>query len=126
MQVDFTYTSIWYARIYCAHAYLCRCDSTLFCFWKLKLRRLIFRVNCRSNLTINIVNQENKMKNEWLTMPTLIKENVLFDSKISSGWFSVAEGAEVDRTWLKPRELERKYLKIWSWETYKFLWNMSR
>ena len=82
--------------IYCAHAYLCRCDSTPFCFWKLKLRRLIFRVNCRSNLTINIVNQAKKMKNEWLTMPTLIKENVLFDSKLSPGWFSVAEGAEVD------------------------------
>ena len=28
------------------------------------------------------------------------------------------------RKWLKPRELQRKYLKIWSWETYRFLWNM--
>ena len=36
------------------------------------------------------------MKNEWLTMPTLTKENVIFDSKLSPGYFSLAEGAEVD------------------------------
>ena len=29
-------------------------------------------------------------------MPALTKENVIFDSKLSPGWFSVAEGAEID------------------------------
>ena len=29
-------------------------------------------------------------------MPTITKKNVIFDSKLSTGWFSVAEGAEVD------------------------------
>ena len=29
-------------------------------------------------------------------MPTLTKENVIFGSKLSPGWFSVAEGVEVD------------------------------
>ena len=29
-------------------------------------------------------------------MPTLNKQKVIFDSKVSPGWFSVAEGAEVD------------------------------
>ena len=29
-------------------------------------------------------------------MPTLTKKNFIFDSKLSPGWFSVAEGAEVD------------------------------
>ena len=29
-------------------------------------------------------------------MFTLTKENVIFDSKLSPGWFSLAEGAEVD------------------------------
>ena len=29
-------------------------------------------------------------------MHTLTKENVIFDSKLSTGWFSFAEGAEVD------------------------------
>ena len=82
--------------IYCAHAYLCHCDSTLLCFQKLKLRRLIFLINCRSDLTINIVNRAKNMKNEWLAMFTLTKENVIFDSKLSPGWFSLAEGAEAD------------------------------
>ena len=50
--------------IYYAHAYLCRYDFTLFCFRKLKLRRLIFLINCRSNLTINIVKRGKKMKNK--------------------------------------------------------------
>ena len=36
------------------------------------------------------------MKNEWLNIPTFTKENVIFDSKLSPDWFSVAEGAEVD------------------------------
>ena len=73
--------------IYCAHAYLCRCHSSLFCFRKLKPRRFIFLINCRSNLTINIV---GKMRNEWLTMPTLTKENVFFfDSQLSPGYRSL-------------------------------------
>ena len=74
--------------IYCAHAYLCRYDSTLFCFRKLRPTRLSFLINCLSNLTINIVNRtdkKKKMKSEWLTMPTLTKENVIFDSKLSPG-----------------------------------------
>ena len=82
--------------IYCVHAYLCHYDSALFCFRKLNLRRLIFLINCLSSLTINIVKRGEKMKKEWLTMPTLTKENFIFDSKLSPGWFSVAEGAEVD------------------------------
>ena len=82
--------------IYYAHAYLCHYDSALFCFQKLELRQFIFLINCRSNLTINIVKWGKKMKNKWLTMPTLTKENFIFDSKLSPGWFSVAEGAEVD------------------------------
>ena len=36
------------------------------------------------------------MRNEWSTIPTFTKENVLFDSKSSFGYLSVAEGAEVD------------------------------
>ena len=51
-------------HIYCVHAYLRRCDSTLSCFRKLKPKRLIFLSNCRSNLTISIVNRAKKMKNE--------------------------------------------------------------
>ena len=58
--------------------------------------KTIFLINCRSNLTINIVKRGKEMKNEWLTMPTLTKENFIFDSKLSPGWFSVAEGVEVD------------------------------
>ena len=109
--------------IYCAHAYLCRCDSTLFCFRKLKLRQLIFLINCRSNLTINIVKRGKKMKNEWLTMPT----GKLYFSFQAFTWLVLCCWRSWSwRTWLKPRELERKYLKIWSWETYRFLWNMSR
>ena len=79
--------------IHCAH--VCRCYSTIFCFL-LKPKRLIFLINCRSNLKMSIVNRAKKMKKKWLTMPTLTKENVIFDSKLSAGWFSVAEGAEVD------------------------------
>ena len=41
--------------IYCTHAYLYRYDSTVFCYRKLKSRRLNFLINCRSNLIINIV-----------------------------------------------------------------------
>ena len=93
------------------------------CFWKLKLKRLIFLINCRSSLTIKIVNRAKKMKNEWLTMPTLTKENVIFDFKLSPGWFSVAEEAEVDaHDW---NQGNWKYLKIWSWKIVRFLWNMS-
>ena len=29
-------------------------------------------------------------------MSTLTKENIIFDSKLSPGWFSVAQGAKVD------------------------------
>ena len=47
--------------IYCAHA--CRCYSTLFCFQKLKPKRLIFLINCRSNLKMSIVNRAKKMIN---------------------------------------------------------------
>lgn len=54
-------------------------------------------------------------------MSSIAKENVIFDSKPSSGWFFVAEGPEVDAAWLDLRVLERKCLKICSWETYKFL-----
>ena len=50
--------------IYRAHAYLCRCDSTVFCFRKLKSRRLIFLINFRSNLTINNVSRAKKMRSE--------------------------------------------------------------
>ena len=63
---------------------------------KAELRPLIFLINCWSNLTINIVNWAKKTKHEWLTMPTLTKENVICDSKLSPSWFSVAEGAKVD------------------------------
>ena len=97
--------------IYCAHACLRRYDSTLFYFEKLKPRRLIFLINCRSNLTINIVNRAKKMKNEWLTMPTLTKENVIFDFKLSPGWFSVAEEAEVDAHDWNQRNWKRNVLK---------------
>ena len=50
--------------IYCAHAYLCRYHSALFCFRKMKLRGLIFLINCGSNLTINIVKRGKKMKSK--------------------------------------------------------------
>ena len=108
--------------IYCSHGYSCRYDSIIFCFRKLKVRRLIFLINYWSNLKINIVSRTKKTRNGWWTMSTLAKENVLFDSKPSLGHLSVAEG--VDAVWLIPRELQRKHLKFWSWETYKFLWNM--
>ena len=62
----------------------------------LKSKRLIFLINCRCNLTINIVSRAKKMRNEWLTMPTLTKENVFLDSNLSPGLFSVTEEAEVD------------------------------
>ena len=82
--------------------------------------------DCRSNLTINIVRGAKKMRNEWLTMPTLTTENLFF-------WFQAFTKITLCcwdswswRTWLKPRKLERKYFKIRSWEIYRFLWNMSR
>ena len=66
--VSFNITSVWYATSI-VHMRICAvCDSTLFCFRKLKPRRL----------------------------PTLTKENVIFDSKLSPGYFSVAGGAKVD------------------------------
>ena len=71
--------------IYCVHTYLCHCGSTQFCFQKLKSRRLIFLINCWSNLTINMVRRMKKMRNEWLTMPTLTKEKVFFKKKLSPG-----------------------------------------
>ena len=49
-------------------------------------------------------------------MPTLAKENVVFDKKSSLGKLPVAEGAEADAAWLKLRDFQRKYLKIWYWE----------
>ena len=52
-------------NIYCAHAYLCCCDSTVFCLRKLKSRRSIFLINCQSNLTINIARREKKRRNEY-------------------------------------------------------------
>ena len=64
--------------ICCAHGYLYRCASRLFCFRKLKSRWLIFLINCQSNLTINIVSRAKKMRNKWWTMSTLPKENVFF------------------------------------------------
>ena len=64
--------------IYCAHAYLCRCDSKVFRLRKLKSKRLIFLINFRSNLTINIVSRAKKMRKEWLTKPTLTKKDVFF------------------------------------------------
>ena len=75
-------------NICCAHAYLCRCDSTAFCFRKLKSKRLTFQINCRTNLTVNIVSRAKKRRKEWLIMSTLTKENVFFfflDSNVWSG-----------------------------------------
>lgn len=54
-------------------------------------------------------------------MSSIAKENVIFDSKPSSGWFLEVEGPEVDAAWLDLRVLQRKCLKIGSWEIYKFL-----
>ena len=54
-------------------------------------------------------------------MPALVKKNVIFDSKTSSGWFFVPERAEADAARLELRVLQREYLKIWSSETYKFM-----
>ena len=51
-------------NIYCTHVYLYRCDSTVFSFLKLKSRRLNFLINCRSNLSINIVSRAKKMRKE--------------------------------------------------------------
>ena len=112
--------------IYCGHAYLCRCDSALFCFRKLNSRRLIFLIHCRSNLTINIVRRAKKMRNKWLTMPTLTKDNVFFLFQAFTWLVLCCWRSWSWRTWLKRREFERKCLKIWSWETYRFWWNMSR
>ena len=75
--------------IYCGYAYSSRCDFTVFCFRKLKAfivkldGQLIRKsessysfllINCPSNLTINVVSRAKKMRNEWLTMPTLSQE----------------------------------------------------
>ena len=90
-------TSLWYAtsiarmRI-CAVVIL----DLRFGFRKLKSRRLIFLMNCSSNLTINIVSQAKTMGKEWITMSTLSKEIVFFNSKLSPGYFSAVEGAEAD------------------------------
>ena len=59
--------------IYFAYAYLCRCNSTVFCFWELKSRQLIFLINWRFKLTRNYVSWAKKMRNESLTMITLAK-----------------------------------------------------
>ena len=76
---------------------------------------------CRSNLTVNIVSWAKKTRNEWWTMPKLAKENVLCDSKPSLGQFFIDEEAKGGTAWLKPRELQRKYLTIHSWETENFV-----
>ena len=44
-------------------------------------------------------------------MPALTKENVIFDSKLSPGWFSVAEGAEIDAYDWNPRNWKGNILK---------------
>ena len=54
-------------------------------------------------------------------MPKLAKENVLCDSKPSLGQFFIDEEAKGGAAWLKPRELQRKYLTIHSWETENFV-----
>ena len=79
--------------IYCAHAYFCGCDSTLFCFQKLKSRRLIFLINL-SVFTKNFVSRAKKDEKRMINHTH--KENVFFNSKLSPGQFSVDEAAEVD------------------------------
>ena len=110
--------------IYCAHA--CRCYSTLFCFWKLKPKRLIFLINCRSNFKMSIVNRSKKNEKQMINHAHTNQGKrhfwfQAFNCLVLCCWRSWSWC-----TWLKPRELERKYLKIWSWDTYRFLWNISR
>ena len=81
---------LWHVRLVCdiyfGDAYSYRCHSTVFYSWKLKIRRLIFLINCRPNLAINMIGRaKKKMRNEWLTMSAIAKESVLFDSKPSPG-----------------------------------------
>ena len=50
--------------IYCAHAHLSLRDFTVFGFRKLRAKRLIFLMNCRSNLTVNNRNRAKKIRNK--------------------------------------------------------------
>ena len=69
--------------IYCAYAYFCGCDSTIFCFRKLKSRRLIFLIN----LSVQFNNKHRKpsKKDEKRMINHANKENVFFYSKLSPG-----------------------------------------
>ena len=112
--------------IYCAHAYLCRCDSTLFCFRKLRPKRLIFLSNCWSNLTISIVNRGKKNEKRMINHAHTYQGKRYFWRQAFTWVVLCCWRSWSWRTWLKSGELESKYLKIWSWETCRFLWNMSR
>ena len=118
------FTSVWYATSI-ARMRIC-CDSTLFCFRKLKLRRLIFLINCWSNLTINIVNQAKKNEKRMINHAHTYQGRRYFLFQAFTRLVLCCWRSWNWRIWLKPKELERKYLKIWLWETYRFLWNMSR
>ena len=68
-----------------------------------------------------------KMRNEWLTMPTLTKEKVFFKKKKSFHLASSLLLKELKLTqMIESKGLKKKYPKTWSQETYRFLWNMSR
>ena len=63
-------------------------------FYSILLLKAEVKINCRSNLTINIVSRGKKKRKKWLAMPTLTKKNLFFYSNPSQ--FFVAEGAEAD------------------------------
>ena len=96
--------------IYYAHAYLCHYDSALFCFQKLELRQFIFLINCRSNLTINIVKWGKKNEKQMINHAHTYQGKLYFWFQAFTWLVLCCWRSWSRRTWLKPRELEREYL----------------
>ena len=95
--------------IYCAYAYFCGCDSTIFCFRKLKSRRLIFLIN----LSVQFNNKHRKpsKKDEKRMINHANKENVFFLFQAFT-WLVLCWWSSWSwRTWLKPRDGKEYTLK---------------
>ena len=91
-----------------------------FTFRKLKTRRLIFQINCRSNLTIYIKLSGKDKK--------LIINNVHTCQGKRYFWFEAFMWLVLSHrrrwSWRGKSETKATVKEIWSWETYKFLWNI--
>ena len=85
-------TTVWYAT---SIVRMCICVVAILRYFvseSWSQSDLFFWVLVQFNNKHRKPSQKKKKKNEWLNMPPLTKEKVIFDSKLSPGQFSVAEG----------------------------------